>query len=107
MDTRPIIEIIDDRPHGLGAMRDALHRRFGGDYRIVAHISAGAALDDLSRARRDGDEVALVIADQWMPEMEGRELLGRVYDLHPDAQRALLVGWGDVRATDIILQGCA
>jgi thioredoxin reductase (NADPH) len=42
-----------------------------------------------------------------MPEMAGVELLTRVHELHPDAQRALLVGWGDTRANDIILQGCA
>ena len=107
MSSRPLILIVDDRPHGLSALLDAIGRRYGSDYRTVGHLSAHAALDELERARRDGEEVALVIADQWMPEMTGRELLRRAHDLHADAQRALLVGWGDTRANETILQGCA
>jgi len=103
----PLIMIVDDRPHGLFALRDAIERRYGADYRTIAHVSAQAALDDLARARNDGEDVALVIADQWMPELPGRELLRRVQELHPDAQRALLVGWGDTRASETILQACA
>ncbi len=107
MPGRPWIVIVDDRPHGLSALTGAVERRFGADYVIVPQLSAGAALDELSRARRDGEDVALVIADQWMPEMSGRELLRRAHELHPEAQRALLVGWGDRRASETILQGCA
>ena len=104
---RPLIVIVDDRPRGLSALLEAIVRRFGGDYRTVAHLSARAALDDLARAKANGEDVALVIADQWMPEMPGLELLLRAHELHPDAQRALLVGWGDKRASESILQGCA
>jgi thioredoxin reductase (NADPH) len=99
--------IVDDRPHGLSALRDAIERRYGADYRIVAHVSARAAIDELAHARDDGEDVALVITDQWMPELPGRELLRRVQALHPDAQRALLVGWGDTRSSEAVLQGCA
>jgi thioredoxin reductase (NADPH) len=104
---RPWIVVVDDRPHGLTALAGAIERRFGADYQIVAQVSAHAAIDELARARRDGADVALVIADQWMPEMAGRELLRRAHELHPEAQRALLVGWGDHRASEMILQGCA
>src|SRR4051812_31186742 len=107
MPGRPVILIVDDRPHGLNALRDAIDRRYSNDYRTIAHISARAALDDLAKLKRDGERIALVIADQWMPEMQGREVLRRVQALHPEAQRALLVGWGDARAADMLLQGCA
>lgn len=107
MTPRPLIMLVDDRPHGLYALRDAIDRRFGADYRTIAHVSVRAAIEELTRAKRDGEDVALVIADQWMPEMQGRELLRHVQALHPDARRALLVGWGDTRAADTILQGCA
>ncbi|HZB84025.1 MAG TPA: FAD-dependent oxidoreductase, partial [Rubrobacteraceae bacterium] len=76
-------------------------------YRIVSHLSARAALDDLERIRADGEQVALVIADQWMPEMTGIELLGRAHEIHGAAQRALLVDWGDQSAAPTIIQGCA
>lgn len=104
---RPLILIVDDRPRGLALLRDALERRYGADYRIVATTSPGAAMTELARAKREGDDVALVIADQWMPEITGREVLQRAHALHPGAQRALLVSWGDNRASESILQGCA
>lgn len=104
---RPWIVIVDDRPRGLSALLDAVVRRYGADYQTVGYVSALSALDDLVRARDLGEDVALVIADQWMPEMTGSELLLRAHELHPEAQRALLVGWGDKRASDVILQGCA
>ena len=86
--TRPVITVVDDEPQDLAALLDALARRFGGDYRIVSHLSARAALDDLRRIRADGEQVALVIADQWMPEMTGIEFLGRAHEIHGAAQRA-------------------
>lgn len=103
MDDQPVIMVVDDRPHGLTALRDAITRRYSADYHVIGHTSAEAALAELSHA----NEVALVIADQWMPEMTGGEFLDRAHVMHPGAQRALLVGWGDTRANETILQGCA
>jgi thioredoxin reductase (NADPH) len=99
--------VVDDEPTVLAAMLDALTRRFGGDYRIVPHLSARTALDAASTIKQDGEEIALVIADQWMPEMTGTELLGRIRAIEPTAKRALLVAWGDHTASSTILQGCA
>jgi thioredoxin reductase (NADPH) len=104
---RPAIVVVDDEPDALAAMLNALARRFGGDYRVVSHLRPRAALDDLERIKAEGEDVALVIADQWMPEMTGIELLGKAHQVHPNAQRALLVAWGDRSATSTILQGCA
>ncbi|HTJ24987.1 MAG TPA: FAD-dependent oxidoreductase [Candidatus Limnocylindria bacterium] len=98
---------VDDEPAALAAMLDALTRRFGGDYRIVPHLSAPTALDAVSKIREEGEEIALVIADQWMPEMTGTEFLGRVRSIEPTAKRALLVAWGDHAASPTILRGCA
>ena len=107
MPQRPLIVLVDHRPRGLSALLDAIVRRYGADYHVTGHLSAGAALEELARAGHEGEPVALVIAHQWMPELTGRELLLRVHELFPDAQRALLVGWGDKRANDEILAGCA
>jgi thioredoxin reductase (NADPH) len=104
---QPVIMVVDDEPEALVALRDALARRFGGDYRVVAHLSARAAFDDLGRIKAEGGQVALVVADQWMPELPGVELLGSVREVHPAAQRALLVAWGDRTAAPAILHGCA
>ena len=95
MAERPVIMVVDDEPDALAAMLDALTRRFGTDYRIVPHLSARAALDAVTKIKEDGEEIALVIADQWMPEMTGTEFLGRMRSSEPTAKRALLVAWGD------------
>lgn len=108
MFTRAVIMIVDDEPAELAGLLDAVTRRFGSDYRAVPHLSGQSALSDLRRMQGASDEeVALVIADQWMPDMTGGELLVRAHQLHPEAQRALLVGWGDKRASEVILHGCA
>ena len=64
-------------------------------------------LRGVSLAVGAGESVALIIADQWMPEIKGIELLGRAHEIHPAAQRALLVDWGDRSAAPAILEGCA
>ena len=104
---RPTILVVDDEPASLASMLDALTRRFGGDYRVEPHLSARTALDSIARHKADGEEIALVIADQWMPDMNGNEFLGQVRALEPTAKRALLVSWGDHEASPVILQACA
>ena len=107
MHERPIIVIVDDETSVVAQLLDALTRRFGADYRVVAHLSARSALEDIARMKSEGEDLALVIADQWMPEMTGTELLGRAHELDRNAKRALLVEWGDRSSSPAILQGCA
>lgn len=107
MQNRPYIMIIDDEPPALTAMLDALARRFGGDYQVVSHLQVTTALAELEKIKQDGDQAALIIADQWMPEMTGAEFLQRAHIIHPGAQRALLVAWGDKEASSIVLQACS
>ena len=107
MAERPVIFVVDDEPDALSAMLDALTRRFGGDYRVVPYLSGPAALDGICKIIEAEEEVALVIADQHMPEMTGREFLGRIRSIIPMAKRALMVAWGDREASPTILQACA
>ncbi len=51
-----------------------------------------ARLEELAAA---GDEVALVLAGQWLSGMTGSELLDEARRLHPHAKRGLLIAWGD------------
>jgi thioredoxin reductase (NADPH) len=106
-DIRPIIMVVDDDAGALAALAGALERRYDRDYRIAAYESADAAIEELRRWKEGGQPVALVIADQWMPELPGVEVLGRAHELAPDAMRALLVAWGDRSAGPTILEGCA
>jgi thioredoxin reductase (NADPH) len=94
-DSRPVIVAIDDDPSSIRHIRAELERRYDRDYQILCSTSATEVLELLERMKHAGDRVALVLADQWMPELTGPELLARVAELHPQAKRALLVGWGD------------
>ena len=107
MPERPVIMVVDDEPDALAAMLDALTRRFGGDYRVVPQLSARAALGAVVKIKEENEEIALIIADQRMPEMTGREFLGQVRSVVPTAKRALIVDWGDHEASPTILQACA
>lgn len=107
MGSKPVILAVDDDAASLSALRDALERRYARDYEVLCERSAHDALAMLDRSRAAGDAVALLIADQWMPEMPGIDFLSRAHELHPRAQRALLVDWGDRTAASTILHGCA
>ena len=107
MNMRPNIVVVDDEPTALASLLDALTRRYGGDYRVIPHLSALEALAGLERLKSEGERVALVIADQWMPEMTGSDVLVHAHRIFPKAQRGLLVEWGDRTAAPAILEGCA
>ena len=82
------------------AVLDALTRRFGADYRVLPYLAPSTALDGIRGIMNDREEIALVIADQWMPEMTtGSSSFTRVRSLEPSAKRALLVAWGDHEAS--------
>jgi thioredoxin reductase (NADPH) len=94
-DSRPVIVAVDDDPSSIAYIGAELERRYDRDYQILCNTSATEALEQLERMQQVGDRVALVLADQWMPDLTGPELLARVPEFHPQAKRALLVGWGD------------
>jgi thioredoxin reductase (NADPH) len=92
---RPVILAVDDDPSAVARIAAELERRYDRDYRIVFETSAPDALRRLEEMHRTGDRVAVVLADQWMPDITGAELLGRARELHPQAKRALLITWGE------------
>ena len=107
---RPLLLAVDADPESLSRIEAHLQRRFGADYRVRGELTSAAALEQLVTSRDLGEPVAAVLADQWLPETPGAELLGRVRTLHPDARRALVVPWGawsDRPTADAILRAMA
>src|SRR6266508_2871274 len=104
---RPVLMAVDDDPAALDALAQELRKRYGADYLVACQLDAVAALHALERVQADGGQVALVLADQWMPAMTGVQLLARAHWLHPAAQRALLIDWGDGSTAEPILQAAA
>ena len=99
---RPMLVAVDDDLVALERVSDELHRRYASDYTVVCERSPVTALEALRNTR---DDVAVVLSDQWMPEMMGTALLAHVRELQPHAKRGLLVewgAWGDRRTADAI-----
>jgi thioredoxin reductase (NADPH) len=95
---RPAILAVDDEPTVLAAVSRDLRRQFGEGYRIVRAGSGSEALELLFEMRRRGDTVALMIADQRMPGMEGTAFLAKAREVYPDAKRTLLTAYADTEA---------
>jgi thioredoxin reductase (NADPH) len=101
---RPVVMAVDDDPVALGVLRQELDKRYGADYRLLCDGDTEAGLRALERLQADGGQVALVLADQWMPTMTGLQFLTRAHRLHPTAKRGLLIDWGDSTTAEPILQ---
>jgi thioredoxin reductase (NADPH) len=91
---KPALVAVDTNPDALAKIERALIRRYGQDYRIVCRASTEAAQAELWRMREAGEPVAIVLADRWSNECEGKHLLAQAGDLHPHAKRGLLIDWG-------------
>jgi thioredoxin reductase (NADPH) len=102
--SRPVLMAVDDDPAALGLLKHELDKRYGADYRVICEANAEAGLRGLEQLQADGGQVALVLADQWMPTMTGVAFLARTRVLHPTAQRALLIAWGDRSTAEPILE---
>jgi thioredoxin reductase (NADPH) len=105
--SQPVILVVDDDIASLTITEQELRKRYGRDYRVLARVSATAALDELRRFKADGQPVALILADQTMPEMAGTDFLGEARAIDPVAKRVMLVSWGDRSSPQAILTGCA
>ena len=94
----PVLFAVEDDADALRDIERELGDRYGRHYRVVCMRSgeARATLEDLAAA---GDEVALVLAGQWLSETTGSELLDEARHLHPQAKRGLLLAWGLTRYT--------
>jgi thioredoxin reductase (NADPH) len=95
---RPLLLAVDDEPAVLAAVARDLRRGFGERYRVMRAASGAEGLEILTEVRRRGQQVALLIADQRMPGMEGTDYLLRARQLAPDAKRVLLTAYADTEA---------
>ena len=89
---------VDDDPGVSRAVARDLRQRYGGQYRIVRAESGAAALDALKELRLRGDEVAVILADYRMPQMNGVEFLEEAMQFYPAARRVLLTAYADTNA---------
>ncbi|MPZ72803.1 MAG: fused response regulator/thioredoxin-disulfide reductase [Nitriliruptorales bacterium] len=100
----PVLFAVDDDPDALSRLQDALRTRYGNSYGVETERSVQAALSRLQGHAESGIEVALLLADQWMPGTTGVEFLAEAGLLHPHARRLLMIDVGDVSAERPIAQ---
>src|ERR1700729_2522405 len=95
---RTAIITVDDDPDVSRAVSRDLRRRYGSEYRIIRAESGPSALDALRELKLRGDQVAVILADYRMPNMNGVEFLEHAMDIYPGARRVLLTAYADTSA---------
>lgn len=93
------ILLVDDEVNNLQLLRRTLRH----DYNIITASNGKEALEIVEGK---GDEIALIVSDQKMPEMEGTEFLKRVAGEYPDIVKILLTGHLDVDAIVDSINDC-
>ena len=104
---KPVLLIVEDNLEDLERIDRELRKRYGEDYRVVCETSTEAGMTRLRECEATGEDVALVLADQWVPQMTGAEFLARTRNVYPTAKRALLVSQGDPTIREPLLRSTA
>jgi thioredoxin reductase (NADPH) len=99
--TKPTILAVDDDPEVAAAITRDLRSRYGADYRVVRTTSGPEALAVLTKLALRDQPVALIAADQRMPQMTGIEMLGQARTHAPGAKYLLLTAYAD---TDVAIK---
>ncbi|MET8049288.1 MULTISPECIES: FAD-dependent oxidoreductase [unclassified Streptosporangium] len=95
---KPVIMTVDDDPGVSRSVARDLRRRYGHSYRIVRADTAVQGIESVRELRLRGDDVAAILADYRMPQMNGVEFLEQAMDLYPYARRVLLTAYADTEA---------
>jgi thioredoxin reductase (NADPH) len=95
---KPVLLSVDDDSDVLRAIERDLRSKYGAEYRVIGSDSPDGALTLLKQLKMRNDSVALLLADQRMPQMDGVEFLREGMQIFPDAKRALLTAYADTNA---------
>ena len=95
---KAIILTVDDEIQVLNAVERDLRRHYRGEYRIVKASSGEEALETVQKLKLRNESVALLLADQRMPNMSGTEFLTAAQDYYPEARKVLLTAYADTAA---------
>jgi thioredoxin reductase (NADPH) len=99
--SKPTILTVDDDPQVSAAIARDLAGRYGAGYRVVQATSGAEALVVLTRLALRDEPVAVIAADQRMPQMTGIELLEQARAHAPGAKLLLLTAYAD---TDVAIK---
>src|SRR5439155_1114580 len=86
---KPILLSVDDDSGVLRAIERDLRSQYGAQYRVIGSDSPKGALEVLKQLKVRNDNVALLLADQRMPRMDGVEFLQEGMRIFPDGTKLL------------------
>src|SRR6266850_3013396 len=95
---KPVLLIVDEGEATLRQIQRDLERGYAQRYRVLAASSGREALKTLRQLKDDNEQVALIVANQHLPEMSGIQFLERAKTLFPNAGRALLTTFDNTEA---------
>ena len=95
---KPILLSVDDDSDVLRAIERDLRSHYCAEFRGIGSDSPEGALTLLRQMRVRNDSVALLLADQRMPHMDGVTFLQEAMQIFPEAKRALLTAYADTNA---------
>lgn len=87
---RARVLVVDDEELNLDLLNRSLRRSF----EVIAATSPVAALE-LLQGPHLADEIAMILSDYRMPDMNGAEFLAETVQTHPDARRVIITGYAD------------
>jgi len=96
--SKPVILTVDDEIQVRNAVERDLRIKYGQDYRIIKTASGTEALETTKQLKQRNDQVALFLADQRMPGMDGTEFLMEAMKIYPKAVKVLLTAYTDTKA---------
>mgnify|MGYP001292634690 FL=1 len=83
------ILIVDDEPSVLNSLKRTLRK----EHDVILSQDGFSAIQVLNE-----QEIAVIIADQRMPKMNGVTLLQKAMEIQPDTARILITGYSDIQA---------
>src|SRR5215208_3081262 len=95
---RPVLLTVDDDPQVVRAIERDLRQQYGKRFRILKAESGQEALKLVKKLKLRNEILALLLADQRMPQMSGISLLEEVMHIFPEAKRILLTAYADTDA---------
>ena len=92
---KPAILTVDDDPVVSQAIARDLRKRYGADYQVVRASSGAEALRVVGEFAVRARPIALIAADQRMPEMTGIEFMAQARPNAAEAKLVLLTAYAD------------
>jgi two-component system response regulator HupR/HoxA len=85
----PKVLAVDDEQSSLNAIKRTLRK----DFNVILSLNGPSALEALKK-----EKIAVILADQRMPEMTGVEFFQKAIQIQSNAVRILITGYTDIEA---------